>query len=103
MKNILLVSAALALASIALPAVAHDTDRNGRSTAHNRYMRDYHARIAHRRELREHARLHAGLNAEHAQAHGEGVNGVDHVDTHDALSDTHEQFHQDHPTVPTNR
>ena len=103
MKNIFLASAALILASVTLPAAAHDTDRVGQSTVHSRYMRDYHARVAHRRELREHARLHAGLNAEHAQAHAEGVSGVDHADTHDALSETHEQFHQDHPAVPDNR
>ena len=103
MMKMLLASAALILASSALPAAAHETDRYGNTISHSRYMRDYHARIAYRRQLREHARLHQDLNNEHAQAHAEGVNGADHADTHDALSATHEQFHRDHPNVPDNR
>jgi len=42
------------------------------------------------------------LNAEHAQAHAEGVNGADHADTHDELNAAHAQYHRDHPGVPDN-
>ena len=103
MMKMLLASAALVLAAAASPVSAHETDRYGNPTYQSRYSRDYHARVAYRRQQREHARLHADLNNEHAQAHAEGVNGVDHADTHDALSETHAQFHRDHPAVPDNR
>jgi hypothetical protein len=107
MKNLLLASAAILMVAAAVPASAHETDRNGNPVYHSdrstdRYMRSYHARVAYRRELRQHARLHDQLNAEHAQAHAEGVNGADHADTHDELNAAHAQYHRDHPGVPDN-
>jgi hypothetical protein len=107
MKNLLLASAAILMFAAAVPASAHETDRYGNPTYHSdrsndRYMRSYHARVAYRREQRQHERLHAQLNNEHAQTHAEGVNGADHADTHDALDATHAQWHRDHPGVPDN-
>jgi hypothetical protein len=105
MKNILLASAALILAAAAIPAVAHDTNRYGNHNYNQGrdYRQDYRARVANRRLQREHARLHDDLNQEHAQDHAQGVNGADHADSHAALSETHDQFHRDHPAVRDNR
>jgi hypothetical protein len=107
MKKLLLASAAILMVAAAVPASAHETDRNGNPVYHSdrstdRYMRSYHRRVAYRRELRQHARLRDQLNAEHAQAHAEGVNGPDHADTHDELNAAHAQYHRDHPGVPDN-
>jgi hypothetical protein len=107
MKNLLMASAAILLVAAAVPASAHETDRFGNpiyqsDSSNDHYMRSYHARVAHRRELRQHERLHAQLNAEHEQSHADGGSAQDHADTHDALEATHAQYHRDHPGVPDN-
>ena len=109
MYKTLIGASALLLATVAVPASAHDWDGYGSGGYYGRgyggygygYGGDYSDIVReHVRACRAHERLHEALDAAHEQAHEEGFeNGDEHADVHDALDEAHDEYHANHPEV----